>query len=96
MCSSRKNWQRRWLFLVFVPLPALRWPARSHKAQSGGSNFSLDNASGQYPVVTGILCQPGTYNGRSYSYSSYLVSDGTGSAVVYRQPDRQRAGAVGY
>ena len=56
------------------------------EAQSGGSNFSLDNASGQYPVVTGILCQPGTYNGRSYSYSSYLVSDGTGSAVVYGSP----------
>jgi hypothetical protein len=35
------------------------------------------------PVVTSILCQPGTFNGKSYTSYSFLINDGTGSAMVY-------------
>ena len=47
---------------------------------------SLIMRAASTPLSPASCASRGTYNGRSYSYSSYLVSDGTGSAVVYGSP----------
>ena len=53
---------------------------------SGTKNCTLDNASGQYPVVTTILSQPGTVGSLSYTSWSFLVQDSTGSMDIYGTP----------
>ena len=43
----------------------------------------LDDYSGQFPVVTAVLSQPGVTDGHNYTSWSFLVNDGTGSALIY-------------
>ncbi len=50
---------------------------------SGATGLTIDNASGQYPVVSGILSQPGTVNGFTYSSWAFLANDGTGSMDIF-------------
>jgi len=51
-----------------------------------GTTYTLDNAGGQYPVVTTVLSQPGTVNGVNYTAWAYYVNDGTGSMDIYGNP----------
>ena len=45
---------------------------------------TIDNASGQYPVITYILSQPQTgLNGLNYGSWAFLANDGTGSLDVF-------------
>jgi hypothetical protein len=44
-----------------------------------GTVRTLDNGA----VVTAILSQPGTFNGKTYTSWSFMANDGTGSMVVY-------------
>ena len=55
----------------------------SQMETNGPGAATLDNASGQYPVVTNILSQPGTVNGRSYTSWSFLAQDSTGSTDIF-------------
>ena len=62
------------------------------EATTAGTSGTIDNASGQYPVVTSILSQPGTFNGKTYTSWAYLVNDGTGSIDVFGTPTFSPAG----
>ena len=53
------------------------------EGQASGSPATIDNAGGQYPVVTAILSQPGTVNGLSYTNWAFFANDGTGSINVF-------------
>lgn len=48
-----------------------------------GTQVTYDNSSGNYPVITAILSQPGTVNGKSYSTWSFLAQDSTGSLDIF-------------
>jgi hypothetical protein len=48
-----------------------------------GTLVTYDNASGNYPVITAILSQPGTVNGRTYTSWSFLAQDSTGSLDIF-------------
>ena len=49
-----------------------------------GSNVIYDdNGSGNYPIVTYILTQPGTVDGYTYGNWSYLAADTTGSLDLF-------------
>jgi hypothetical protein len=48
-----------------------------------GTLVTYDNASGNYPVITAILSQPGTVNGRTYTSWSFLAQDSTGSLDMF-------------
>lgn len=50
------------------------------EAMSNGTGVTL---GGSNAVITSILSQPGSFNGRSYSAWSFMVNDGTGSLLVY-------------
>jgi len=52
---------------------------------SAGTPVTLDNASGNYPVITAVLEEPGTLDGIGYGAWAFLVTDGTGSLEVYGQ-----------
>jgi len=51
-----------------------------------GGTYTIDNAGGQYPVITTILSQPGTVNGVNYAAWAYYINDGTGSMDIYGNP----------
>jgi hypothetical protein len=57
------------------------------EATASGTLATLDNASGQYPVISNMLSQPGTVNGVTYTTWTYMVDDGTGSAFVLGNPN---------
>lgn len=42
-----------------------------------------DNGTGNYPIITTILSQPGTLDGYTYANYSYLVADTTGSLDIF-------------
>jgi hypothetical protein len=44
---------------------------------------TYDNASGNYPIVSAILSEPGTSDGYTYGSYSFLLEDGTGSLDIY-------------
>ncbi|MGA2244093.1 MAG: DUF5689 domain-containing protein [Verrucomicrobiota bacterium] len=50
---------------------------------SGTVGVTYDNASGSYPVITAILSQPGTVNGKTYTSWAFLAADSTGSLELY-------------
>ena len=50
---------------------------------SGTTGLTIDNASGQYPLITAILSQPGTANGSNFSSWAFLANDGTGSIDIF-------------
>ena len=56
---------------------------RTIETSSSGAAYTLDNASGQYPVVTQILSQPGTVNGLTYTNWAFFANEGTGSIDVF-------------
>jgi hypothetical protein len=41
----------------------------------------------QNPVVTALLTEQGTFNGKAYSSNSFLVNDGTGSLEIFGVPN---------
>ena len=49
------------------------------ETQASGTAVTLDTS----PVVTAILSQPGTWNGKTYTGWSFLVQDSTGSIDVF-------------
>ena len=49
----------------------------------GTGTYTLDGGSGTAPVVTNILSQPGTVNGKTYTSWSFLVQDQSGSSDIY-------------
>ena len=51
---------------------------------ASGTAVNLTAAAGD-PIISAILSQPGTYNGKTYSSWSFFVNDGTGSMDVYRR-----------
>ena len=53
------------------------------EGQASGTTVTLDSTSTRHPIVTAILSQPGTFNGRTYTSWSFTVNDGTGSLVVF-------------
>jgi hypothetical protein len=50
---------------------------------ASGTITTYDNASGAYPVITGILSQPGTFGGHTYTSYSFLAQDSTGSLDIF-------------
>jgi hypothetical protein len=67
------------------------WAANIFHIETGGySNqvVTLDSS----PVITAILSQPGTFNGRSFYNYSFLAQDATGSIDIYGVTNT----AVGY
>ncbi len=56
------------------------------EGDASGTIVTLDNASGQYPVIANMLSQPGTVNGLTYTSWMFTVNDGTGSAFVLGNP----------
>ncbi len=46
---------------------------------TGTPGLTIDSG----PVVTAIVSQPGTFNGKTYTSWSFLINDGTGSLHVY-------------
>ncbi|HTV48210.1 MAG TPA: PEP-CTERM sorting domain-containing protein [Phycisphaerae bacterium] len=55
--------------------------AESNYGQGETSGVTLGDQSNL--VVTSILSQPGTFNGKSYTKWAYFANDGTGSADIY-------------
>ena len=49
------------------------------ESQASGTAATLDNN----PVITAILSQPGTVNGRTYTSWAVLANDGTGSLELF-------------
>jgi hypothetical protein len=69
---------------VVLALAGVAMASSVAQIEAAGSGVqTVDNAGGQYPVITAILSAPGTVNAKSYSSYSFLVNDGTGSMDVY-------------
>ncbi len=52
-------------------------------ADASGTAVTYDNASGAFPVISAILSQPGTVNGKTYTSWAFLAQDSTGSLDVF-------------
>src|SRR5260221_14109268 len=71
------------------------WPA--------GTYAQYDNASGDYPVITALASQPGTFGGHLYTGWSLLAQDSTGALDLFASaftitnlgPASANAGAAG-
>jgi len=48
-----------------------------------GTAVTYDGGSGGYPVVTAVLSEPGTFNGKTYYSWSFLAEDASGSLDMY-------------
>jgi len=65
--------------MVFSGAKALAADAATIFASPSGTLVSYDTS----PIITAILSQPGTFNGRTYSTWSFLAEDSTGSIDIY-------------
>ena len=58
------------------------------ETQASGTAVTLDTS----PVVTAILSQPGTWNGKTYTGWSFLAQDSSGSLDIFATATAQRLG----
>jgi hypothetical protein len=65
--------------LALGAAPVMAANVSSIEGLASGTTATLDSN----PVITAILSQPGTFNGRTYTNWSFLANDGTGSIDLF-------------
>ncbi len=77
---------RRWVLSILVlswacaaAVSAMAADIATVQQQASGTSATLDSN----PVITAILSQPGTVNGRPYTNWTFTTDDGTGGMVVF-------------
>jgi len=69
--------------IVFPASKVLAQDAATIEGEASGTTVTYGNASGAYPIITAIVTQPGTYNGKTYNSWAFLAQDSSGSLEVY-------------